>query len=119
LSLFALFAIQLENTRYCDTTDHRNQSEPESVSAGPEYRTDIDAAPQETVTFLSSLPVPAMVPSAAVAHRKPEPDTGGLEADYTSQQVQVVQTDSGEILLVACDPFLQEPDRYRLPVAVG
>jgi hypothetical protein len=41
-------------------------------------------------------------------------DDGGIMEDYSSSQhVQVVQTDSGEILLVTCDPLLQEPNRSR------
>jgi hypothetical protein len=117
LSLFALFAIQLENTsKHGGTTDYRNQTDPETLSDVPESGNNI-GAPHETVTFLSSLP--AVVASGEVVayhHQKTEPDVGVEQqqeaTDYTSQQVQVVQTDSGEILLVTCDPILQEPDRY-------
>ena len=124
LSLFALFSIQLE-LKHSDTTRANGPESARNCAVDS-----VGLPPPRTVTFRSSAPPPPVSNSEEQQqfsqqqqqqhdHRIMTDDSrveeeGGGGEDYSGQQVQVVQTDSGEILLVTCDPLLQEPDRSVL-----
>lgn len=134
LALFDLFSIKLEEHKYSSHYQKiRSQASqvrghhapPQNSQAGEHHTVPIAlptvsaaAPPPPTVTFLTDSDRGGSNGQTAASsrgdHRGGQAGGGEEEeagGDYSQQQVQVVQTDSGEILLVTCDPIMPEPDR--------